>query len=334
MLRLNGVSLTVALTLVVGCGGSDKAPAGAGQQASVAVTASAGGMVALGSAALTIPPGSLAGDTTITVKTAAPGNVPEAGTVKGLVYDFGPDGTTFSVPAALSLPMVGTPGVGQAAVVSWLNTSTNAWEDLPTTSAAGMVTAQVPHFTSFVVRFTGVATLDCAFSECGGDIAGDWTIQGACIDKKNSDNPFGQSCPEATFDLQVDATGSVTFGADKTYSSSINLGGKVHVVFPAKCASAFPGGLMTCAQLAMTLSKDGTVTCTGTPATNCDCTGPIESKVDNNSGTYEVSGSTLTMIDSVDLKPDVQQFCVKGTELKVHNVEDDGSTATWIGKRK
>lgn len=335
MARLKSVSLTVALGFVVGCGGSDKAAPAAGQEVSVPITAASGGMVTVGTAALTIPAGSLAADTTITVKTAAPGSVPDAATVKGLAYDFGPDGTTFTVPAELSLPLVGTPGAGQAAVVSWLNTATNKWEDLPTTSAAGKVTAQVPHFTTFVVRFAGVAAIDCAFTACGGDLTGSWDIQGACIDDPDAKNPLVEICPESTWDLQLDATGSVTFDAAKTFTASINTGGKVHVVFPAKCAPNFPGGLMTCAQLAMALNKDGTVTCTGTPATNCDCTGPIEGKMETNTGTYEVSGSMLTMTDTGSTKPDVQSFCVKGNELKVQQVDvDDGSTATWIAKKK
>ena len=63
---------------------------------SVAITAAAGGTVALGSATLTIPAGALAADTTITVASEAPAaGLPDASTLAGLTYDFGPDGTTF-----------------------------------------------------------------------------------------------------------------------------------------------------------------------------------------------------------------------------------------------
>jgi hypothetical protein len=120
--------------------------------ASVAITAADGGEVALGDAKLSIPGGALADDTTVTVASSQPSSsLPEASSVQGLVYDFGPTGTTFAKPVALTLPLAKSPGDGKEAVISYLNEDTNSWEDLTTTTSAGVVSADIAHFSRYVV---------------------------------------------------------------------------------------------------------------------------------------------------------------------------------------
>lgn len=143
-----------------GAAGAATAPTGdvpaVGQMTTVSITADSGGDVAIGTAKLSIPGGALSADTDITMQTEdPPSSLPESGTVKGPLYQFGPDGTTFSTPADLALPLPSKPASGETPVVSWLDTSTNTWQDLDTTVSGDSVTAAVPHFTFFVIRFKG-----------------------------------------------------------------------------------------------------------------------------------------------------------------------------------
>lgn len=99
------VAATIALALS-GCGGDDPAsPVDTGGNSGVtsAVIGPAGGKVATpdGNASLEIPAGALDANTTITI---APRSTPGTLTlVAGTAYRFGPDGTEFKLPVALTL---------------------------------------------------------------------------------------------------------------------------------------------------------------------------------------------------------------------------------------
>jgi hypothetical protein len=140
-----------------GCGGGeDEVQPPSGEQEEI-VAAATGGTVTAEGATLEIPAGALAQDTAITVVAASPGaGMPEASTVRGMVYDFGPDGTTFSKQAKLTLPMAGTPAAGERAVISWLDPVSNRWVNLSSTVAGGTISASVAHFTSFALRIVKV----------------------------------------------------------------------------------------------------------------------------------------------------------------------------------
>ncbi|MFT4626899.1 MAG: hypothetical protein ACI8PZ_005580 [Myxococcota bacterium] len=87
--------------------------------------------------------GRSAADTEITASAAGTtGALPEAGTIDGSVFDFGPDGTAFSTPGLLTLPAGPSPGAGLAPVVSWLDGA--AWVDLPTTDNGPASVAGLP----------------------------------------------------------------------------------------------------------------------------------------------------------------------------------------------
>jgi hypothetical protein len=133
----------------VACGGEDTQ--GSSQTTVIAAT---GGTVTAGGATLVIPAGALSQDTTITVTTSSPSSsLPDSSTVKGSVFDFGPDGTTFSTPATLTLPMVGTPATNERAVISFLDPVANQWVDATATVTGAQISAPVSHFTVYAVRF-------------------------------------------------------------------------------------------------------------------------------------------------------------------------------------
>ncbi|HTM43674.1 MAG TPA: hypothetical protein VL137_01895 [Polyangiaceae bacterium] len=329
--------------------GGDAAVAPGPATTSKRITAAAGGTVALSDGAgVSIPAGALNADTTVTISSAQPvASLPDRTTVHGLTYNFGPNGTTFNDPVTLTLPLVGTPGANEQAVVSWLNTNTNKWEDLATTTANGKVTAKPSHFTLFVVRFAVPAgsgdaggSFTCDFASCtGGDIVGTWAIQGACFDFPN---PFEGQCSTSTFNFDTQFTGSATYKADGTWTSAITTGGNVTFTFPVECLRSLfgdagaPATPISCQQLfGDSFSDDaGAATCTGDSSTGCECTKPVATKTEMGSGTYTVSGSTLTSTDDSDGSVETSEFCITGSNIKVQqvNTKDGGdgpSTVVW-----
>lgn len=293
----------------------------------VDISAAKGGTVSLGAAALDIPAGSLSGDTKVTLEKVMPGaDLPDSKSITGMLYDFGPDGTKFEPAATLALPVEGTAGSGQTAVVSWLDEKTGTWVDLDTTVTNGKASAAIAHFTKFVVRFrdSGNMAVDCSFSACGGDIVGNWTITSACVDDHKdagAGNPFGPACPQASLNVSLDATGTVVFRSDGTYDTAFTGTPMIMLNVPASCLM---GGLPVpdCATLGRALGKDGgAVTCTGDRTTGCTCSGTAgKLSGDHSMGTYKVDGTTLTTIKQIDSGThtgDPAPFCVSGNMLKV-----------------
>jgi hypothetical protein len=182
--KLGLMMVTIAVTGVVGvaaCSSSSGSSTTSTPAAATGkrITAAAGGTVSdpSGTATLTIPPGALDKDTDITLSVLA-----ASGGVLGSVYDFGPNGTTFKTAAKLdikadaALAPAGKTlaiGIGSGATFVALDGST---------SAAGVVSAPVPHFTSFGVIAVGGSTATDAGTDApvsGGNCAfkGTFTMQ-------------------------------------------------------------------------------------------------------------------------------------------------------------
>jgi hypothetical protein len=147
-----GASLLASAT---GCGAEAEGQASPdpneGATYSGAVTAAAGGTVetAGGTAAVTVPPGAVPADTTLTIAVAAA----EVGTATS-VYDLGPNGTRFGAWVTVSIRYGGTPGPGQEAVLAWKDGET--WTRLPGSGVnGGSVTGRTTHFTRFSVILVG-----------------------------------------------------------------------------------------------------------------------------------------------------------------------------------
>jgi hypothetical protein len=308
---------------------------GSPSTASEEINAAEGGEVSLDDGAgLVIPAGALDDDTEITIESAEPASsLPDQDSLQGLTYELGPDGTTFSKPVELTLPLDATPGADQEAVISWYNEDTEAWEDVTSTVSNGEVTAEIEHFTLFVVRFVGVeeGEVDCAFEACsGGDIVGTWEIQGACVDLPV--NPLEETCPEATIDLATNMSGTVSFNDDGTYDVAITLSSNFSFTLPASCVTE---GVDCQADLG-----DDETTCESDGAGGCSCTQTGSEETQENSGTYEVSGSTITTTQ--DGETNTVEICVSGNTLKVMDEpssDADGGagsspTIIWQAKRQ
>ena len=118
--------------------------------------ASAGGTISLGLASLVVPAGGVSESTPITITATS---VQPEGRAPTTIYQFGPEGLTFAVPATVNLPAT-------AGVVHWSQvlSGVTVFTDLPTSLAGGLATAQVTHFSyGFVGTILGPA---------GGGVAG------------------------------------------------------------------------------------------------------------------------------------------------------------------
>jgi len=152
--RFIAACLSIALASCGGGGGGDGTDS---ESRSTAIVAALGGTVIAGDATLVIPAGALRQDTTISVSISGPNpSLPQSATLGGKVYDFGPNGTTFSTPATLTLPLVGTPAANERAVISYFDPVSQQWVDLPSTVTNGSISAPLTHFTEFAQRFTGL----------------------------------------------------------------------------------------------------------------------------------------------------------------------------------
>jgi len=336
--RVLPLALMLALGSAVACSSSDDDKTSGGNQTgseqpgttSADITAADGGDVALGAAKLSIPGGALDEDTTVTVASSKPSSdLPDASSLQGLVYDFGPTGTTFNAPVALTLPAT-APGTGKEAVISYLDENTNSWQDLDTTAGKnGTVTTEITHFSTYVVRVRntsvdmGGGAVDCSFAACGGDPTGVWHVADACV-SGNGPGPFGDKCPDGTFDINLNAGGSLTIENGR-YTWDLTLSGSASLDIPADCIDALGGGQVTACS---DFDDSSGTTCSGSLKTKCTCEVPLDSSSETSTGTLEVKGTQAIGTPDGETEGSASDFCVQGKTLKImqHEVNDDGTT--------
>ena len=302
---------------------------------SAEITAEEGGDVELGKAKLSIPGGALADDTTVTIESSKPSSsLPDASSLTGLVYDFGPTGTEFTQPVALTLPLAATPGAGKEAVIAYLNEDTNTWEDLETTIGADGARADILHFSRYVIRVRNTAVVgggedvDCSFTACGGDPSGVWQVATACISGEG-ESPFGDNCAEGTVDVALNADGTLTV-ADGRYTWDLKVKGDVTFNIPPSCVDPLSGGTATsCDDFA---GDSGDTTCSGSLDAGCACTQAGDEDTETSTGTLEVVGNQVIGTEDGEEPGTPSDFCVKGNTMKlmIHETNDDGTSSQDI----
>ncbi len=153
----------------------------------------------------------------------------------------------------------------------------------------------------------GSASCSTTFTPCGGDLTGTWTYQTDC-------NPSMMitGCPGATEDVTVNASGTFTFNADKTYTSKLTVDESGTASIPVSCT-----GSTTCSA-ADSDTTTGTFAiknaCTGT--TTCACTATISGSV-STTGTYTTAGNDFTATPKGGTASVPVAYCVKGSQLEV-----------------
>jgi hypothetical protein len=169
-----------------------------------------------------------------------------------------------------------------------------------------------------------------AAKTCGGDPAGDWTVDSVCV--SNPDMLFAATvnqpaCSSALKSVKnVDGSGSYKLGTDKNAMSTISVSGIGQFSFTDACVKALgiaQSAASECSKVKDEFSKQSAVknaTCTATGG-NCDCS--IESTIPlAGMGSYTVSGSNLMVSGAT------QQFCVESSMLTIQ-AKQSGTTLTF-----
>ena len=150
---------------------------------------------------------------------------------------------------------------------------------------------------------------------CGGNVVGTWTLLGACYSAKFrtqiSDN-LAAVCPGASIDaLDIDLSGTVTYNADLTYTSSVHETIAATERIPLSCL-----GFASCAEVT-SASPESTLTCTGTTICTCHAAGMPPG---DETGTYTTSGTSLSMTDANSTSTDA--YCVEQNRLHLIGLDD------------
>jgi len=313
-LLLAVVSLAAAAQQL-GCGGSSSSSPPPPPHTSAPVPAATGGTVSLsGGAAVQIPAGALASDTTITIQqstTTAP-----TGTV-GAVFDLGPSGTTFSQPVKVTIPVPA--GTTDAAI--WTKQAGAAhYTSLPTTISNGVATAQASHFSVFLVgpvdlNGTWAGLMSYAVTNSNGTSAGTSTqmqsrdvaqdVGDVTINIGNSSG-FTATCTGtvhgATLDTTCTGYASVDRSCTTPYTQTGTVSGNGWVNASTLTWSATCGGQTFTAQSSPLTRQAGPRNIAGSYArsTTYTQTGPGGTSTGSNTGTAvrtQLAGSSLVNAD-------------------------------------
>ncbi|MEO8905991.1 MAG: hypothetical protein ABI488_25815 [Polyangiaceae bacterium] len=156
-------------------------------------------------------------------------------------------------------------------------------------------------------------------SACGGDVVGTWKVSSSCITADASSMMGNMSCSGLTESTSATVTGTITYAADKTYTSSFTTSGSVVVKVPASCLMQ-QGVTLTCQQVQQALSVAATsgfasATCAESGG-GCACTLGLNAQPTTETGTYSTAASVLTETDAGGTPSD-SDYCVKGSTLTV-----------------
>lgn len=151
---------------------------------------------------------------------------------------------------------------------------------------------------------------------CGGNVVGTWKVADSCITSSTASMP-NTSCPGETLQVaSFQASGTLTLNADMTYTTALSTAATLQLVEPLSCLSS---GTVTatCDQLAMGLNAAdaGSANCT-TSGMNCNCTSTFSQPTTTQTGTYSLSGTTVT-ITPANGTASTDSYCVQGSTLHV-----------------
>lgn len=282
----------------------------------------AGGTLRFGDVTLIVPAGSLTAERTLTMAKSTPtDNTPNRGDILGDVYDFGPDGTMFTVPIALSLPLVGVVPTGKAAVIAWLDREAAQWVPVPSSVEAANVIGLVTHFTSFAVILVSEAEVCPYGGACGGDLQGTWQYTAACIKPMA---PEEISCGTSNTMIQLhqsfSAGGTLTVaGSNYVANRMIRITGTVFYTPACLTAANQPQSVYAdCAAVEAGLrdERGPAWNCSGTLSQGCSCI--MSSMIPNmEQGTVAVTGTQATFTRNGGQAGQPSGFCVRGNSVSI-----------------
>ncbi|HEY0712725.1 MAG TPA: hypothetical protein VGF45_08635, partial [Polyangia bacterium] len=303
-------------------GAGDATEAGGATTSSMAIPAASGGTFTVGQASLVVPKGAIDDDVTITVSVRAPeATDPGFALLGSAIYDFGPDGTQFNVPVALTLPATAAIPDSKKAVVAWLDVKTDQWFPVPSSVSGQLVTGSVTHFTSFAVMLLD-KNVSCPFSgPCGGNLDGTWDYDASCFPESAQPMPIKcGTAPDIHIRQQLAVKGTITIGEGR-YSAQQHIDIQYSVFYTPACLTAVNQGSNNaypdCAAVQTGLNKDnGKWTCAGTIAQGCSCTQAAELMM-MPKGTVVVAGQKVTFTEDGKAPGMPADYCVKDGSLVV-----------------
>ena len=153
---------------------------------------------------------------------------------------------------------------------------------------------------------------DCDTPACGGDVLGDWHLDGYCFQTDEAD-PFNGLCDDGTWESDGDG-GSVMFTFESSGDYSFTTAAStenVTITVPTSCLPDL-GASATCADLeANYLGFTTDPSCSDTPE-GCECTAAVANGESTTTGLWSSDGSVLTL--SV-YSPIEVGFCVNGDTM-------------------
>jgi hypothetical protein len=161
---------------------------------------------------------------------------------------------------------------------------------------------------------------------CGGNLVGEWTIKQECITLPAEG--FTATCPGLMLMLSpLTVSGTISFKADNTLSSSGTISFTESLRYPPSCADEAECSFIESALA--TQAGATNVQCEYDAATGCSCT-LTSSQQPMRNGTYEVQGTNVALTSSTSATPEIDSFCVSGNTLSLYQRKADGSSATLI----
>jgi hypothetical protein len=297
------------------------------------VTASAGGTVVNGGGSVLIPAGALSADREITlaVRAAVAGD-PNQANLASDIFEFGPNGTVFITPVAMTLPLKIDVPAGKQAVVAWLDAVGGQWFPVPSTMAdADKVTGLVSHFTSFAVLLIDEGASCPSAAPCGGTLNGTWTYSASCL---KTEPPTAVACgPDAEIPVWSDFSVSGTVAIDGArFTSNQTILVRTTVFYTPECLTAISQGADPAAcsvtQANLRAQQQGQQwICSGTPAQGCSC--QVTSTTNQTPmGSVTVADQQVTFTEDGKEAKEPSTFCVQGNKLTVQ--DEDGSLYTAV----
>ena len=157
-----------------------------------------------------------------------------------------------------------------------------------------------------------------AVAPCGGDVTGTWKITSVCQQPQSADLGDGGSCPGQMLQVSlVGLDGTVTFGGG-SFTSAITGGAASEMLTePTSCFGANTS-VLSCDQLSTALmeSDAGTTGSCAVSGSNCICNGTVTVQPTTSSGTYTISGTSLSLtLANSTTGPQSDGYCVQGNTL-------------------
>jgi hypothetical protein len=176
---------------------------------------------------------------------------------------------------------------------------------------------------------------------CGGDVVGTWVAAGSCVAAESIQvrymSQLGDECPSGASVSIVDATSdwaavSSTFDAEGGFSGTATFSASVEISVPAACLvtrscadlDAELQAMVSEIGIAAASCRDGAAACT------CSVT---QQQTSASSGTYRVSGTTLTTLPTGG-SPNDMPFCVRGSEMHLINLDNAGIASDIVLRRR